>query len=75
MKILARIILSVALIAPLVVHADASPPPPRESLAVEHGTYINKDLVRTLSPAHSGRRTTTLGSMTDGCDVMTKSIQ
>jgi hypothetical protein len=55
MKILARIILSVALIAPLVVQADAPPPAPSESLLVEHGSYINKDGVRVHSPAHTKR--------------------
>ena len=42
MKILAKIILSVVLAAPLVVHADAPPPAPSESQLVEHGSYINK---------------------------------
>ena len=53
MKILAKIILSVALVAPLVVHADAPPPPPSESQLVEHGSYINTDGVRVHSPAHT----------------------
>jgi hypothetical protein len=52
MKILAKIILSVALVAPLVVHADA-PPAPSESQLIEHGSYINKDGVRVHSPAHT----------------------
>jgi hypothetical protein len=53
MKILARIILSVALVAPLVVHADAPPPSPSESQPVGHGSYINIDGVRVQSPAHT----------------------
>ncbi len=53
MKILAKIILSVALVAPLVVHADAPPRAPSESQLVEHGSYINKDGVRVHSPAHT----------------------
>jgi hypothetical protein len=53
MKILAKIILSVALAAPLVVHADAPPPAPSESQLVEHGSYINKDGVRVHAPAHT----------------------
>jgi uncharacterized protein DUF3761 len=53
MKILAKIILSVAFVAPLVVHADAPPPSPSESQLVEHGSYINKDGVRAHSPAHT----------------------
>jgi Protein of unknown function (DUF3761) len=51
MKILAKIILSVALVARLVVHADASSPTPSDSQLVEHGSYINKDGVRVHSPA------------------------
>jgi Protein of unknown function (DUF3761) len=53
MKILASIILSVALVAPWVVHADAPPPAPSESQLVEHGSYINKDGLRVHSPAHT----------------------
>jgi Protein of unknown function (DUF3761) len=53
MKILAKIILSVILFAPLAVHADAPPPSPSESQLVEHGSYINKDGVRVHSPAHT----------------------
>jgi hypothetical protein len=52
MKILAKIILSVVLVGPLVVHADAPSPAPSESQLVEHGSYINKDGVRVHSPAH-----------------------
>jgi hypothetical protein len=53
MKILAKIILSVALVSPLVAHADAPPPSPSESQLVEHGSYINIDGVRVHSPAHT----------------------
>jgi hypothetical protein len=53
MKILAKIIVAVFLLAPLAVHADAPPPAPSESLLVEHGSYINKDGVRVHSPAHT----------------------
>jgi Protein of unknown function (DUF3761) len=53
MKILAKIILSVALVAPLVVHADAPQPSPSESKLVEHSSYINIDGVRVHSPAHT----------------------
>jgi Protein of unknown function (DUF3761) len=53
MKIIAKIILSVALVAAMVVHADAPPPARSESQLVEHGSYINKDGVRVHSPAHS----------------------
>ena len=53
MKILAKIILSVALVAPLVVHGDAPSPAPSESQLVVHGSYINKDGVRVHSPAHT----------------------
>jgi Protein of unknown function (DUF3761) len=53
MKILAKFILSVALVAPVLVHADAPPPAPSEWQLVEHGSYINKDGVRIHSPAHT----------------------
>jgi Protein of unknown function (DUF3761) len=52
-KFLAKIILSVILLAPPAVYADAPPPSPSESQLVEHGSYINKDGVRVHSPAHS----------------------
>jgi len=53
MKILANIILSVVLVGPLLVHADAPSPAPSESQLVEHASYINKDGVRVHSPAHT----------------------
>jgi hypothetical protein len=53
MKILAKIILTLALVAPVVVHADAPPPAPNESQLVEHGSYINQDGVPVHSPAHT----------------------
>ena len=55
MKILLKIILSVALIAPFGVLADAPPPAPapNDSQLVEHGSYINKDGERIHSPAHT----------------------
>jgi hypothetical protein len=55
MKILVKIILWVALVAPFGALADApSPSPaPSESQLVEHGSYINKDGVRIHSPAHN----------------------
>jgi Protein of unknown function (DUF3761) len=55
MKILAKLFLAVALIAPFGVHADTQPPTlaPSESQLVEHGSYINKDGVRVHSPAHT----------------------
>jgi hypothetical protein len=45
MKILLKIMLWVALIAPFGVLADAPPPAPapNDSQLVEHGSYINKD--------------------------------
>jgi hypothetical protein len=53
MKILAKLILSVALVSPLAAHADVPPPSPSESQLVEHGSYINMDGVRVHSPAHT----------------------
>ncbi len=53
MKILAKIILSVALVGPLGVHAGPPSPAPSESQLVEHGSYINKDGVRVHSPAQT----------------------
>ena len=52
MKILAKIILNMALVSP-VVHADHTAAPPSESQLVEHGSYVNKDGVRDHSPAHT----------------------
>jgi hypothetical protein len=51
MKLLAKIIISVALVAPWVVHADA--PAPSESQLVERGPYINKDGLQVHPPAHT----------------------
>jgi hypothetical protein len=55
MNSLAKFILSVALIAPFLAHADIPPPTPApsESQLVEHGSYINKDGIRVHSPAHT----------------------
>jgi hypothetical protein len=41
-KSLVKIILTVALVAPLVVHADAPPPSPSESRLIERRSYINQ---------------------------------
>jgi hypothetical protein len=54
MKVLATLIMLMALSVPFATHADTSPPDPapNESQLVEHGSYINKDGVRVHSPAH-----------------------
>jgi hypothetical protein len=55
MKLLEKLFLSLAFIAPLGVQADTPPPTPAPSASqlVEHGSYINKDGVRVHSPAHT----------------------
>ena len=53
MKLLAKCIVSLALVAPWGGHADTPPPAPSESQLVEHGSYINKDGLRVHSPAHT----------------------
>jgi hypothetical protein len=55
MKILVKIILAVALVAPLWIHADIPPSTstPNEPQLVERGSYINNDGVRVHARVHT----------------------